>query len=217
MYTKELRDSIIEKLNKKELNFLGEGIARKVYALDENLVVKVEDSIRQPYHKMFTNEQKKESLLKQIEDKIILDDCFIDFKSVFKFNSDEEAVESYIQHSNVEQSLNEYLSWKEIEDNAELSEHIGKVYDIFLTDNSIVIVQERGIALGDNYGIDVDFEEIKNDEFKEESDLYLAIDEMESLFFKEGYYLSDTHVGNFIISQEGKLKMCDLGFTCFNK
>ena len=210
MFTTEFRDMIKDKIDNQELNYLGCGIAREVYSLDENYVVKIETGYEMCGH---SKRKTIESLLEQIENDYIMDEEFLDFTYVFDLPYNLETIELFLSTQGIEQSLNEFIGWEKIKCNELLKSYVAEVFDIFIHNDKVIIIQEKGTVITSRHlNYDVTEEALKNFNLIE---LRSAMQKISSDFGREGMNINDVHLGNFIISKEGKLKLCDLGYNYF--
>lgn len=213
--TKTLREMAIEGLEKGNLQYLDNGICRKVYALTDDVVIKVEKirriddcssrrgsgKLRDAYFpvktKVLRYVARCKKAIKPIKPRKRLYKDYQKFLDLTGFEANEASVEKFMRakigYCEL-QNLTEYLNYQIAKDNKKISNYLLKIYDYFEYDNKTIIIEERAIP---------------KDVFSTQR---LQI---EKKFYHEGYELIDFHNGNAMEGKDGTIKVCDLGFCRF--
>ena len=214
MFTKEFEDRIKAKLdNLDSAEYLGKGIARKVYTLDEDYVIKVQKNQR-------VEERYQERIIERIKKKNVeYSDyrSFKDFINTFDLEENDEAIEQFLDSYASTQSINEYINWQSIKNNEVVRKYIAEVYGIIRYNNLIVVVQEKCHMFKDTFST-LDDQALKFFNVRGRRDLEKLTEEVMSILIDNGINgFHDEHLGNFVYDNDGNIKICDLGYGDFSE
>jgi len=209
MFNTNLREEIKNLIDNgiENMEHLGHGSKREVYALNDKYVIKLEE----PRYRGFS-----ETILKRLQDDLASNnDSYIvrEFESFIKtleLNKSGSTIKNFLDYKNCEQSLVEIKNSNIIK-NTELESFSCNVYDAFTFGGYFIIVQERGTPIADNnctINLSNRYPEARTNEDKV---IYEGIEKISDIFKANGIHFQDKHTANFVITSEG-VKICDLGF-----
>jgi len=190
--------------NEKELvkyGYLGSGIHRYTFILDDSYVMKVEKEV--PMTKAHKEDASRYSpglrfaLMNQLKEKKITNKEYLDFISLFLIEASEESIDYFLLKKRyIGQNYTEALNWRVVQ-TAEISKMIVPVYGIVKYRNFTIIVQDRGKKC-ENCGSTFNLRQTITVELR-----------------KLGFKVDDLHGNNIISMPNGELKICDTGLCKF--
>ena len=212
---------IMESSEEKKLELsLGCGIARKVYILTDDLVMKVEyksgDSSRCRCHNLGMIESKSKNKARlagyvnrcklrgeTIKPRAKLFKEYNDFLQYTGLNMNSRTITKFMRTKlafRKLQNLAEICNYNIVSNNKKVSKYLLKTYDYFEHGHYSIIIQERGKATNQVYDM---------------RELRIKTVEMRRAFNKESYELIDIHRDNLVLDKNNKIKICDTGFCGF--